>query len=250
MHPGGLEGYDAATYGDRIADVYDEVHEGLLDTESCVDFLAGLAGNGPVLELAVGTGRVAIPLADHGIEVHGVEISEAMVARMRGKPGGDRVAVTLGDFADVPVDGRYPLVFVVFNTLFALTSQEDQVRCFRNVADHLTDDGVFVVECFVPDLGRFDRGQRVAAERVELDRVILEVSTHDPVGQRTVSHHVFVTEEGVRMYPVHVRYAWPAELDLMARLAGLHLRERWGGWRREHFTAESVRHVSVYARGG
>ena len=248
MYPGRMEGYDASTYGDRVAGMYDELYEGTLDTESCVEFLAGLADGGPALELAVGTGRVAIPLAERGIEVHGVDASDAMVSRLRAKPGGDRIAVTMGDFADVPVDGRYPLVFVVFNTLFALTSQEDQVRCFRGVAEHLTDTGVFVVECFVPDPGRFDRGQRVGADRVELDRVIIEATAHDPVAQRTISQHVILSENGIHMFPVNIRYAWPSELDLMARLAGLRLRERWGGWRDEYFTADSTRHVSVYER--
>jgi hypothetical protein len=140
------------------------------------------------------------------------------------------------------------MIFVAFNTFFALPTQDDQVRCFRNVADHLTDDGIFVVEAFVPDPGRFDRGQRVEAAKVEMDRVILEASTHDPVGQRTQALHVVITEDGPSLYPVQIRYAWPAELDLMARLAGLRLRSRWGGFREEAFTAESSRHVSVYAR--
>lgn len=249
MYPRRMEGYDPTTYGERIAPIYDELFEGVLDTESCVEFLAGLSGEGPVLELAVGTGRVALPLVEQGIRVHGIDVSESMVSRMREKPGGDAVQVTMGDFADVPVEGRYPLVFLVFNTLFALTSQEDQVRCFRNVAEHLTDGGVFVVECFVPDVARFDRGQRMSAERVDVDEVMLEAALHDPVGQRVVSQHVVLSEEGVRLYPVHIRYAWPSELDLMARLAGLRLRERWGGWRREYFTADSVRHISVYDRG-
>ncbi len=247
-YPGEMQGYDHTTYGDHIADIYDELYEGMLDTESTVEFLAKLAGDGPVLELAIGTGRVALPLVERGIEVHGIDSSQAMVEKMRAKPGGDRIPVNMGDFAGVPVEGRYGLIFVVFNTLFALTSQEDQVRCFRNVADHLEDGGRFVVEVFVPDLGRFDRGQRVSADRVEVDRVVLEASLHDPVGQRVISQHVVISESGNRMVPVHIRYAWPAELDLMARLAGLSLKDRWGGWRGEYLTAESVRHVSVYEK--
>jgi SAM-dependent methyltransferase len=247
-YPGDMKGYDATTYGDRIADIYDELYEGMLDTESTVEFLADLAGKGPVLELAVGTGRVALPLAERGIEVHGIDSSESMVERLRAKEGADRVSVTMGDFAEVGVDGAFTLIFVVFNTLFALTSQEEQIRCFRNAAEHLETDGHFVVEVFVPDLARFDRGQRLSADRVEVDRVVLEASLHDPVGQRVVSQHVVIGESGNRMVPVHIRYAWPAELDLMARLAGLRLKERWGGWRREYFTADSVRHVSVYEK--
>jgi SAM-dependent methyltransferase len=247
-YPGDMKGYDATTYGDRIADIYDELYEGMLDTESTVEFLAELAGKGPVLELAVGTGRVALPLAERGIEVHGIDSSDSMVERLRAKEGGDRIQVTMGDFAEVGVDGRFTLIYVVFNTLFALTSQEEQVRCFRNAAEHLEEEGHFVVEVFVPDLSRFDRGQRVSADRVEVDRVVLEASLHDPVGQRVVSQHVVMSESSTRIVPVHIRYAWPSELDLMARLAGLRLKNRWGGWRREYFTAESARHVSVYEK--
>ena len=247
-YPGEMKGFDATTYGDRIADIYDELYEGMLDTDSTVELLAELAGKGPVLELAVGTGRVAIPLAERGIEVHGIDSSESMVERLRAKEGGDRISVTMADFAEVGVDGRFSLIFVVFNTLFALTSQEEQVRCFRNVAEHLEDDGSFVVEVFVPDVARFDHGQRVSADRVEVDRVVLEASLHDPVGQRVVSQHVVIGETGNRLVPVHIRYAWPSELDLMARLAGLRLKDRWGGWRRESFPAESTRHVSVYEK--
>jgi SAM-dependent methyltransferase len=248
-YPGDMQGYDATTYGERIADIYDELYEGMLDTESTVEFLADLAGEGPVLELAIGTGRVALPLSGRGVEVHGIDASEAMVEALRAKDGGDRISVTMGDFAEVAVEGRYDLIFVVFNTLFALTSQEEQVRCFRNVAEHLENDGHFVVEVFVPDLARFDHGQRVSADRVEVDRVVLEASLHDPVGQRVVSQHIVITESGNRVVPVHIRYAWPSELDLMARLAGLRLKDRWAGWRGEFFTADSVRHVSVYEKG-
>jgi SAM-dependent methyltransferase len=248
-YPGEMKGYDATTYGERIADIYDELYAEMLDTESTVEFLAKLAGDGPVLELAVGTGRVALPLAERGMEVRGIDSSESMVDALRAKEGGDRIPVTMGDFADVGVEGTFTLIFVVFNTLFALTSQEEQVRCFRNVAEHLEEGGHFVVEVFVPDLARFDRGQRVSADRVEVDRVVLEASLHDPVGQRVVSQHVVIGESGNRMVPVHIRYAWPPELDLMARLAGLSLTDRWGGWRGEFFTADSTRHVSVYEKG-
>jgi SAM-dependent methyltransferase len=247
-HGGEMKGYDEETYGQRIADIYDDLYEGMLDTESTVEFVAKLAGDGPVLELAVGTGRVALPLAERGIEVHGIDSSEAMVERLRAKPGGDRIQVTMGDFAQVGVKGRYPLIFVVFNTLFALASQDEQVRCFQNVAEHLEDEGCFVVEVFVPDMSRFDRGQRVSADRVEVDRVVLETTLHDPVGQRATSQHVIISDGKIRLVPVHIRYAWPSEIDLMARVAGLRLKERWAGWQGEFFTAESVRHVSVYEK--
>ena len=217
-----------------------------LDTDAAVTFLAGLAGSGPVLELAVGTGRIALPLAERGTEVHGIDASEAMVARLRTKPGGDAIPVTIGDFADVPVERRYALVYVVFNTLFALQTQEAQIRCFRNVAAHLAEGGVFIVEAFVPDLTRFDRGQRTETERVELDAVWLGVARHYPAEQRVNSQHVRLSEQGIRFYPVRIRYAYPPELDLMARLAGLQLAERFGGWRRQPFTVSSEMHVSVY----
>jgi hypothetical protein len=155
--------------------------------------------------------------------------------------------VTLGDFADMAVEGRFTLIFVVFNTFFGLLSQDDQVRCMLGVAQHLTDDGVFVLEAFVPDLARFDRGQRLEVRTVETDRIRLDASVHDPVQQRVMSQHVLLSEQGIRLYPVQIRYAWPSELDLMARLAGLQLRSRWAGWAQEPFTATSGSHVSVYA---
>src|SRR6266511_4270877 len=173
----------------------------------------------------------------------GIDASAAMVAKLREKPGGTDIPVTMGDFADVPVEGRFQLVFVVFNTLFALLTQDVQRRCLRNVADHLTDDGVFVVEAFVPDIARFDRGQRVDARRVEVGRAILEVSRHDAGNQRVSSQLVVLEETGLRIFTVELRYVWPSELDLMAELAGLRLRERWGDWNRERFTGDG-KHVS------
>ena len=243
-----MEGYGPETYGDRIADVYDGFYDDHVDTEGAVETLAELAGSGPVLELAIGTGRLALPLAERGLEVHGIDASEGMVAKLRDKPGGDRIPVMMGDFADVGVEGSYALIFVGFNTFFALQSQDDQVRCFANAAARLADGGLFVVEAFFPDLARFDRGQRTQAATVELGRVLLEASRHDPVEQRVVSQHVVLTEAGTKLYPISIRYAFPSELDLMARLAGLQLRDRWGSWRKDPFTADSRQHVSVYAR--
>jgi SAM-dependent methyltransferase len=242
-----MKSYEAKTYGDRIADVYDGLYSGL-DTDGAVETLAALAGSGPVLELGIGTGRLALPLAESGLEVHGVDASEAMVQKLREKPGGDSIRVTMGDFADIDVDSQFSLIFIAFNTLFGLLTQEDQLRCFANAAAHLADGGVFVVEAFVPDLARFDRGQRVNVNFVEADRVMIDASRHDPMEQRVDSSHVVITESGTRLYPVSIRYAFPAELDLMARLAGLELSDRWGGWRRQSFDAESPRHVSVYGR--
>jgi SAM-dependent methyltransferase len=242
--------YEASTYGERIAEVYDRLPHLPRDTDAAVGFLAGLAGAGPVLELGIGTGRLALPLAARGLAVHGIDASPAMVARLRAKPGGERIPVTLGDFKDVAADGRFALIFVAFNTFFGLPSQEDQVRCFAAVAEHLTPGGVFVLEAFVPDPTLFDHGQRVEVTDVEADRVYLAASVHDAVEQRARSMHVVLSADGVRLYPVQVRYAWPSELDLMARLAGLRRRERWGGWSRQAFTARSPAHVSVYERAG
>ncbi len=241
-----MQGWDPSTYGDLIADAYDDLYQGLFDVDATVGALAELAGDRRVLELAIGTGRIALPLVERGVRVEGLDASEKMVAKMRAKPGGADIAVTMGDFADVPVQGAFGLVYLIFNTIFALTEQEDQIRCFRNVAAHLEPDGVFVTETFVPDLSRFDRHQRVQANDVELDRVMLDVSRHDPVNQRVFSHHLTIRSEGIEMYPVQLRYMWPSEMDLAARLAGLRLRDRWGGWKREPFTSDSPGHVSVY----
>ena len=244
-----MEGYEESTYGERIADVYDDLYGGMFDVEGCVDLLSELAGSGPALELAIGTGRIALPLSERGVRVVGIDISPAMVDKLRAKPGGDSIEVVMGDFADVPVDGQFPLAYLVFNTLFALTDQEAQIKCFRNVAARLSDGGAFVVEAFVPNLGRFDEHQRVAATRVGLESAELEVTRHDPVTQTSDSLHVVLSESGTKIYPVRVRYAWPSELDLMARLAGLHLSARYGSWRKDPFTSDNRGHVSIYVKG-
>ena len=236
----------AISFGDDAADDYDDLAQRGDEAET-VAFLAQLAGEGPALELAVGTGRIALPLSASGLRVDGIDISPAMVTKLRAKPGGDRIAVTIGDFADVAVDGSYRLVFVVFNSFFNLLTQDDQVRCFENVAAHLTDDGSFVVEAFVPAfLYRLRDDQYVDAEAIEVDEVRLDIGRHDPVQQRLDESHVSLSRHGVRVNPIVTRYAWPSELDLMARIAGLRLAGRWAGWGGEPFTAASRRHVSVY----
>jgi SAM-dependent methyltransferase len=217
------------------------------DEDAAVAFLAELAGEGPALELAIGTGRIALPLAARGIRVDGIDFSPAMVGVLRQRPGGDRLAVTMGDFADVPVQSTYPLIYIVYNTLFNLLTQDEQVRCFQNVAAHLTDGGSFVVETFNPAYlhARPDEGN-VRTESVEVDHVWLEVDHHDPVTQTLEESHVRLSSDGARFYPVVHRYIWPAEMDLMARIAGLRLKERWGSWQRDPFTSRSELHVSVY----
>jgi SAM-dependent methyltransferase len=234
-------------FGKHFAEIYDDSLRG--DELATVAFLEQLARGGAALELAIGTGRIALPLAARGIRVDGIDISPAMVAKLRAKPGGNQISVTIGDFADVPVPGTYRLIFVVFNTLFNLLTQDDQVRCFQNVAAHLTDDGLFVVEAFVPtSLSRLRQDQYVDAEAIGVDEVRLDVARHDPVTQRLEESHVHLSREGVRLYPIVTRYAWPSELDLMARIAGLRLKDRWAGWNREPFTSTSSTHVSVYGR--
>lgn len=236
---------DPRAYGRAWAEDYDELHAGL-DPTPAVEAVAGLAGQAGVLELGVGTGRVALPLAERGVDVVGVEASPEMIAKLREKPGGDAVRVVQGDFAEATLDRTFGVVLLAFNTLFALPTQEAQVACFRNAARHLGRGGAFVLEAFVPDLDRFHQGQRVACEQAGGHEVVLECSRHDPVIQRVDSTTVRLAADGPRTYPASVRYAWPAELDLMGRLAGLELAGRWGGWRGEPSTAASGGHVSVY----
>ena len=236
-------------YDDRQASAYDARYaDRFAEVAPIVDLLTSLGASGPVLELGIGTGRLGLPLAGRGLEVHGIDSSEAMVARLRAKPGGDDCRVWIGDFADVDalVEGSYPLVFVAFNTLFELESQDDQVRCFAGVARHLRPGGVFVVEAFAPDLTRLD--QHLSVALLEADEVRLQATRHDPLTQRVAGQSISVTDGGVALWPWAIRYASVPELDLMARLAGLRLRDRWSGWAREPFTAASTRHVSVYER--
>ncbi|PPK65602.1 class I SAM-dependent methyltransferase [Actinokineospora auranticolor] len=239
------------TYGDLNADVYDDWHAAH-DPADAVRGLVELVGEappGPVFELAVGTGRVTIPLAARGVDVRGVDASEAMVARMRAKPGGARIPVVIGDMADVDpgTDERFAVVFVVFSTFFFLTTQEEQVRCFANAARRLLPGGLFVLETPMPDVARYVRDQTLETHQVGLDRVRLVAVRHDPVAQRLDGHHVLITGDGIRLAPAFMRYAWPTELDLMARLAGLDRAYRWGGWQREPFRGEG-NYVTVYRK--
>jgi len=236
--------YSEETYGEHVAGVYDDWYAAY--DPQAIETLAALARSGPALELGIGTGRIALPLSAKDIEVHGIDAAASMISRLRAKPGSDRIKITQGNFADVAVEGEFALAYIVFNTFFALSSQDEQVRCFRNVAAHLTRDGCFVVEAFVPDLTRFTGGQVNWATSVTADEVQLDVGQHDAAAQRVISQKVVITNGNVRLFPVQIRYAWPAELDLMAQLAGLRLRERWSSWRREPFSSESTKHISVY----
>lgn len=238
------------SFGPEIAATYDDDPRG--DEEAAVARLAELAGDGPALELAIGTGRIALPLAATGVRVDGIELSGAMIERLRAKPGGAALTVERGDMAAVTMPGRYRLVYVVFNSIMNLLTQDDQVRCVANAARHLGDDGVFVVENVVPDLMyglRPDRDgvdQYVDAGAIGPDGVRIEVGRFDRATQRVDKCHVRLGAGGVAVDPLALRYVWPSELDLMARLAGLRLRDRWGGWSGEPFDGRSLRHVSVY----
>jgi SAM-dependent methyltransferase len=232
----------AASYDDDAADMYDPAV-----LAPAVDFLAGLAGDGRALEFGVGTGRIALPLAERGVEVHGIDLSEAMLARLRAKPGADRVGLTLGDFATTTVEGPFRLAYLVFNTIGNLTTQEAQVACFRNAAGHLEPGGCFVIEMMMPALQRLPPGETVRPFHVS--ETYWGFDEYDVATQGLVSHHLTIRDDGTAEHvSMPFRYVWPAELDLMAELAGMRLRERWGGWRREPFTNDSDTHVSVWEK--
>src|SRR5262249_21513868 len=211
-----------------------------------VDFLAGLAGDGSALELGIGTGRIAVPLARRGVPVHGIDLSEAMVARLREKPGGEGIGVTIGDFATATVDGTFTVAYLVFNTIENLTTQAAQVACFRNVAAHLEPGGCFVIEVAVPDLRRLPPGETMRVYQASDGH--WGIDEYDGANQGLTSHHFELVEGRFERASMPFRYVWPAELDLMAQLGGMSLRERWSGWKREPFTSESRKHVSVWEK--
>ena len=236
-------------FGTHVADRFDERYAHQADpsvVEPVVDFLADLAGDGDALELGVGTGRIALPLARRGVRVHGLDLSEAMVAKLRAKPDGDRIAVTIGDFATTRVDGTFAVAYLVVNTIMNLTTQEEQVACFRNVAAHLERGGCFVIEVMVPRLRRLPPGERL--QPFDVSRTHVGVDEYDVARQGLVSHHYWIEDGEVEVLSPPFRYVWPSELDLMAQLAGMTLRERWGDWAREPFTSESDKHVSVWEK--
>jgi SAM-dependent methyltransferase len=239
----------ADLYSGETAAVYDTWFGDYLGRAAIVDRLVELAkdgGPGPVLELGIGTGRVALPLAERGVEVHGVDGSEAMVAQLRAKPGGADIPVTMGDFSDVPVEGPFALIFVAAGSFFELPSQEAQVRCFENVARRLRPGGVFAFDSLIPDAGRSAAGEDVRLIPTTEDRMIVRFRTFDLAAQRYTSTYLVVEDGQARHVKVQFRFAWPSELDLMARMAGLRLKERTADWSGEPFTASSRSHVSVY----
>jgi SAM-dependent methyltransferase len=244
-----VDGYEPPSYGEAMADVYDEWYAELGDVAATVATLTRLAAGGPVLELGVGTGRLAIPVAEAGLDVSGVDVSPAMLARLRAKPGGQLVAASVGDMArdeDLP-SGPFAVVVVAFNTFFSLTSADDQARCFAAVAARLAPGGTFVLEGFVPDDELIEAGSRVEVRSLSAHRVVLTVSRHDAAAQRSEGQFVELTEEGgVRLRPWSLRYAPPDELDAMAAAVGLVLAERWASWDGAPFTDDSTHHVSRY----
>ncbi len=237
-------------FGEPVAARYDEYSAEMFRPEAVdpvVDFLAQLARGGAALELGIGTGRIALPLAARGVRVHGIDLSEAMVARLRAKPGAEDIGVTIGDFATTTVDGTFSLAYLVFNTIGNLTTQDEQVACFENVAAHLEPGGCFVIEVGVPDLRRLPRGESFVVFHVGETHV--GIDEYDVANQGLVSHHLQQREDGeFERSSGPFRYVWPSELDLMARIAGMRLRERWSGWNREPFTSESTKHVSVWEK--
>jgi len=236
-------------FGSEVARRYDESSAEMFEPElvdATVDFLAELAAAGGALELGIGTGRIALPLSRRGIRVQGIDLSEAMVEQLRAKPGGEAIEVTIGDFATAHVEGTFSLAYLLFNTIMNLTTQDEQVACFRNIAAHLRPGGCFVIEVGVPDLQRLPRGETIRPFHVSAER--LGFDEYDVLRQGLVSHHHWVENGEWRALAVPFRYVWPAELDLMAQLAGMSLRARYAGWRREPFTAESESHVSVWEK--
>ena len=243
-----MERFDPATsFGYEVSKRYD-ADDTRGDEEPTVAFLAAIAGQRAALEFAVGTGRIAVPLAQAGVRVDGIELSRHMIDRMREKPDGSKVEVTIGDMSRVTTGRTYGLVYLIYNTIGNLLTQDDQVRCFENAARHLSDDGVFVLECQVPTAPARPGHQFVDAEHVGVDHVVLDVCRYDPVTQILDENHVRIGADGLVFSPIRLRLAHPPEFDLMARIAGLRLQERWGGWNGEPFTATSWRHVSVYER--
>jgi SAM-dependent methyltransferase len=240
---------DDGYFGERVAARYDESAAEMFDSaivDPVIDFLVEIAGNGRALELGIGTGRIALPLAQRGVPVHGIELSKAMVARLRAKPGGEDIGMTIGDFATTTVDGTFSVAYLVFNTILNLTTQSAQVACFRNVAAHLEPGGCFVIEVGVPGLQGLPPGETLRAFHVSETRWGFD--EYDVAIQGLTSHHFEIVDGKVERFSVPFRYAWPSELDLMAQLAGMRLRERWSGWKREPFTSDSRKHVSVWEK--
>jgi len=241
--------HDDGYFNEHVAERYDERYAYLTDpavVDPIVAFLADLARDGAALELGIGTGRIALPLAQRGVRVHGIDLSKAMVARLRGKPGAEQIGLTIGDFATTTVEATFSVTYLVANTIMNLTTQDEQVACFRNAAAHLEPGGCFVIEVLVPGLRRLPPGETF--QPFEVSPTHLGFDEYDVARQGLVSHHYWIAEGKVEVFSPPFRYVWPSELDLMARLAEMTLRERWSGWKREPFTSDSTKHVSVWEK--
>jgi len=240
--------YDPAAYGRAVAEEYDSLYRTVPETAETVAALADMSNGEPILEMGIGTGRLALPLRARGIEVAGIEGSEEMVEQLRAKTGGGDVPVVIGDFAEARVEGEFAVVVLALHTIFGLPSPEQQIRCFENAARHLRPGGVFVIEARVIDPADFKGGQALAPRFADTEQVELQVQRFDAVTQRVDVTNIHLSGGGVKLNSYVNQYATPREFDLMARIAGLRLRERWEDWLHEPFTAHSRRHVSVYER--
>jgi len=242
-----MENYNTNTYGDIIADIYDQIHKEL-DTSSVVKLLLSFKAK-RVLELGVGTGRIAIPLIQSGLEVYGIESSSKMIETLKNKQYGDKISIIFGDMTTSSINKDFPLIFCIFNTIFCLTKQQKQIECFRNVARHLSKDGIFILECAVPDMGGFAGNQNISVSSISTNDVIISTKIHNAASQEVLIQYIVIENSNkIRLIPIKTRYAWPSELDTMAYIAGLKLKHRWGNWQQNTFTASSSYHVSVYEK--
>ncbi len=242
-----MKEYGASTFGELNADGYDVEHDPGTTSES-IDLLWDIAANGKTLELAIGTGRLALPLKLRGLDICGIDASSEMLAKLQEKPGGETIPVVVGNMADVDIEGSFDFVFLAFNTLFNLRSQNEQIRCLVNAAAKLNPGGKFLLEMVVPDIARYSGEQNMQALHVDMQSALVEAAVHDPVAQTVEFQRIRITQDGVRLRPFPMRYVWPSELDLMAQLAGMTRVARWGGWHRQPFTRDSTMHVSLYEK--
>jgi SAM-dependent methyltransferase len=241
-----MSDYTDETYGELIADVYDDWY-GDVDSQM-LEMLTRLAGGGRALELGIGTGRVALPLSQSGVKMYGIDSSPAMLKKLRAKPGSAQIQLHQGNFANIPFKEKFDLIFVVFSTIYSLLTQEEQIRCFQNVADHLESKGLFAIEAFVPDLSRYQGGQSVRAVQLESQETRLAASMLDSINQIISSQFIVLDNSKINVKPVKIRYIWPSEMDLMARLAGLKLLNHWDDWDQSSFTGNNKKHMSIYGR--
>jgi len=244
-----MKGYKASTYGDKAAGTYDERHIDYFDPDM-IERIFEFAPNGSAFELGIGTGRVALPLSKRGMKVDGIDSSKLMVKKLKAKPGSKNISVQIGDFADFKTAKKYNIVFVAYNTFYGLLTQDDQINCFKCVCNALKTGGKFIIEAFVPDPARLAKGESSLIEKIEDDSVWIGYTLYDVADQKVTTQLVTISENGIKMVPIMLRYAYPAEFDLMAKLTGFELSERWSNWKREPFTSSSGFHISVYEKVG